>query len=365
MGIHSVDVHQGVAGMTWIVVAANRPEDARAFVHGAGVMIGVQRDCQLVDNNPWIQPSERWYVDPASSPWRRITRKGLYQGDLALYDSYNEKTNHVIVLVVPRLSKSARTGKRKISTTPPPPALFNPDTAVDLTHDFAGLSLQEETQLRREKAPQLLTPNFYRFDKALYNNGLRELTLRPHQITPEPLPSKDEQVWFDRALANAFLRFGPRHDWNSVVWYRSRDEETLIAEERASTLRIGENVEVICGEYQGMYGTVEGVNYKDVHVKIIEPVQVVVTFAARDIRPCFVVGDGVKVIGGILRDQTGYVVAVDDDIVTISCLGSVVVPGSRGNSLLDETSPCSNTQPTAQLDRIEVGSVYSSFAIVD
>jgi transcription antitermination factor NusG len=347
-----VDVDQGVAGMTWFVVAANRPEDARAFIHGGGVMIGVQRDCKLVDSTR-IQPSKHWYVDPVSSPWRRITRKGLYYGELALYDSYNENSKHDIVLVVPRFSKPARAGKRQTDTAPPP-ALFDPDTAIDLTHDFAGLSPEEETQLRHQKAPVFLSRNFYRFDGAFYNNGLRELALRPHQSTPVPRPSKDEQVWFDRALAKAFQGFGPRHDWNSVTYYRNYGEEILIAEERASTYRIDDKVEVICGEYQGMYGTVGGVDRTDVHVKIVEPVQVELTFAAREIRPHFVVGDGVKVTGGVLREQTGYIVAVDKDIVTISCEGNVVVPGARGNPLIRDTPPMSSTQPIAQLDRIEV-----------
>jgi hypothetical protein len=160
MGIRSIDVLQGNARTSWVIVAASRPEDAHAFVHGGGVMIGVQCNCQLANNMRFTLPSNHWYVDPASSPWCRITRKGLHYSDLALYDSYNKKTNHAIVLIVPRFSKPACAGKRQINTAPPP-ALFDPNTAVDLTHDFAGLSLKEETQLQQEKAPVLLTPHYY------------------------------------------------------------------------------------------------------------------------------------------------------------------------------------------------------------
>jgi hypothetical protein len=61
----------------------------------------------------------------------------------------------------------------------------------------------------------------------------------------------------------------------------------------------------------------------------------------------------------------GYIVAVNNNIVTISCSADVVVPGARANPLLSGTPTLSSTQPTVQLDRIEVHPTYSLRTIVD
>jgi hypothetical protein len=71
--------------------------------------------------------------------------KGLHYGKMALYNSYNKKTNHNIILVVPWFFKPTCTGKRQAGTAPSP-MLFNPNTAVTLTHNFAGLPLDKETR---------------------------------------------------------------------------------------------------------------------------------------------------------------------------------------------------------------------------
>jgi hypothetical protein len=68
-----------------------------------------------------------------------------------------------------------------------------------------------------------------------------------------------------------------------VTYYRGHGEEILMAKQRVSTYTINNKVEVICGECKGMYRTVQGVECTDVTVKILKPVQVEVTFAAREI----------------------------------------------------------------------------------
>jgi hypothetical protein len=114
-----------------------------------------------------------------------------------------------------------------------------------------------------------------------------------------------------------------------------------------------------------MYTMVKSVDRTTMQVKILKPVQVQLAFETRKIQPCYIVGNGVKVIGGLLTGQTGYIVAVDNHMLTISCPGNAVVPGVKGNPLLSDTPFWSSTQPTTQLDRSEVHPTYSLCTIID
>lgn len=320
-----------------VLVNTVRREDAQAFVVGKGPIFGVQRQCHHVPVEDMLrsEPLDSLNLGP-SSLWYRIKRVGLHQGDLALCDSPDNHQQLVNVLVVPRLAKTTLQGKRKKGhAAPPPRALFVPDTAVDLTVDFRGLSAEEETRLRREKAPTASSDGFYEFDGQSYFYGLLELELKRSELQPEPHPGPQERALFDRALCDALvdLGLGISDDLRDAEAVLRKTADALAPTNRSWAVSLNDVVEVTRGEWQGRWGKVQDVQSDFVQVELTAATASgwetrAVSFALDDLRPYFAIGDGVKVVSGLLQGQIGHVVAVNAAVLTVSCKGRVNVPGT-------------------------------------
>ncbi|KAK9450134.1 uncharacterized protein V1518DRAFT_413070 [Limtongia smithiae] len=233
-------------------------------------------------------------------------KRGRYAGDLAVVEDLSENGLEARLKVVPRLDYGRSleilgqagldTTKRKRSnklSSRPAARLFSPMEA--------RRSDPKNWQQRQDRE------NHYIFQGEEYLNGylLKDFKLT-HLITENVEPTLEEVTKFSMSQEDEGI------DLQSLA-------QSLKQTSSVVSFQPGDHVEVHEGEQTGLAGRVVSIDRDIVTIRAeTEGLKgEVVELPARSLRKKFNAGDHVRVIGGKYKDETGMVVRVKDEIVTI------------------------------------------------
>lgn len=228
-------------------------------------------------------------------------KRGKYQGDLAIVENLSENGLEARLKVVPRLDygkskilDSSGDGKRKRNSNTaagrPPPRLFSSSEASQ--HDQGNL--------------QRRGPNSFIYAGEEYENGylLKDFKIT-YLITENVEPKLDELTRFSNANDEGI-------DLQAV-------SQSLKEAAANTAFQTGDDVEVSTGEQAGMQGKVVATQNNVVTIvgtgDILHGQQIDVP--AVNLRKRFSIGDHVRVVNGNYKDDTGLVVSVEKDSVTL------------------------------------------------
>ncbi|KAI8839264.1 hypothetical protein BC829DRAFT_421031 [Chytridium lagenaria] len=225
--------------------------------------------------------------------WVRV-KKGKYGGDLAKVLELVDSNSSARVRLVPRIDFASLDKRRadvagmkrkKFGGPSPPQKLFNPD-------DFKGLSVA------RWKGMYVFQDEYYDRD------GFLEKEMKVASLETENVnPTLEEIGKFSTGSAE-----------------RNAELNMMAAQQQLATddFMLGENVEVIRGEMKDICGKVLSID--NGIVTIVPPSETklaALKFDAKDLRKKFDEGDHVKVIYGMHNGETGLIIKILNNIVTI------------------------------------------------
>ncbi|KAI9354739.1 hypothetical protein BD770DRAFT_412111 [Pilaira anomala] len=230
--------------------------------------------------------------------WVRIKR-GTYSGDLAQVMEVSDSQDQARVKVVPRLDLETQNevdDKKRKKAVRAPPKLFNPERLANRSIS----SLQK-------KGP------YWVYNGDHYRDGYLEKYMKVSALQIEEVnPTLDE-----------IARFAGSGELNGEDGERSIDLTSLssmaINNAQAQTMfQNGDVVSVIEGDMIHSWGTVENVHDSSVVVSLdMDGIKKRVTLPAKQLRKKFKAGDHVKVINGRFKDESGMVLNIEDNIVTL------------------------------------------------
>lgn len=231
--------------------------------------------------------------------WVRVKR-GTYAGDLAQVMQISDSQDQARVKVVPRLDLETSPHdddmKKRKKGVRPPPKLFNPER-------LANRSLSS----LQKKGP------YWVYNGDHYRDGYLEKYMKVATLQIEDVnPTLDE-----------IARFAGNGELNGEDGERSIDLTSLssmaINNAQAQTLfQNGDVVSVIEGDMIHSWGTVESVVDSSVVVSLdMDGTKKRVTLPSKLLRKKFKEGDHVKVINGRFKDESGMVLNIQDNIVTL------------------------------------------------
>ncbi|GAA5800987.1 hypothetical protein HPULCUR_006427 [Helicostylum pulchrum] len=235
--------------------------------------------------------------------WVRIKR-GTYAGDLAQVMEVSDSQDQARVKVVPRLDLDTANdeelnnglNKKRKKGVRAPPKLFNPERLANRSIS----SLQK-------KGP------YWVYNGDHYRDGYLEKYMKVTTLQIEEVnPTLDE-----------IARFAGSGELNGEDGERSIDLTSLssmaLNNAQAQTMfQNGDVVSVIEGDMIHSWGTVENVHDSSVVVSLdMDGIKKRVTLPAKQLRKKFKAGDHVKVINGRFKDESGMVLNIEDNIVTL------------------------------------------------
>ncbi|KAI8921264.1 hypothetical protein DFJ77DRAFT_449169 [Powellomyces hirtus] len=229
--------------------------------------------------------------------WFRA-KKGKYAGDLGQVIQITENGETMLCRFVPRLDP-ARDGvkvpfgqKRKKNEPRPPAKLFNPA-------DFKG-------EVRKER-------DYYIYNNEYFDReGYLEKTLKISSL---------DVVNVQPTLEEISLFSGGTSDKPDLT--HMEGVNTAVAQD----FQIGESVTIASGAMAGLYGSVASIHNDIVgvkpHIDVAHNLPAVVTVTVQELRKKFNPGDHVQVIKGIHKGETGLIVIIKDNIVTLVSDGTM------------------------------------------
>ncbi|KAK9492981.1 hypothetical protein V1508DRAFT_417014 [Lipomyces doorenjongii] len=232
-------------------------------------------------------------------------KRGKYQGDLAVVEDLSENGLEAQLKLVPRLDygrtqeilgQAGIDGKRKRAaklSSRPAARLFSPMEA--------RMSDPKNWQQRQAK------DNHYIFQGEEYINGYLIKDFRiSHLITENVEPTLEEVTKFSSTADDEGI------DLQSLA-------QSLKQASSNGTFQPGDHVEVHEGEQTGVYGRVVSIDRDIVSIRAETDglKGQLVEIPSNSLRKKFNQGDHVRVIGGKYKDETGMVVRIKDDVVTI------------------------------------------------
>jgi transcription elongation factor SPT5 len=239
--------------------------------------------------------------------WVRVKR-GKYTGDLGQVLELSDAQDTALIKLVPRLDLDSHREKDEYGQTKkksagapsaasrPPQKMFNPERLDK--HTISSL---------QKKGPYWVF-NGDHFRDGYLEKRTKVATLQVANVNP----SLDE-----------IARFAGDNELNPEDGERTLDLATLTTQsandvQASSLFQNGDTVEVIEGDLIRSTGTVVSVSDSSVMVSLnVEGFKKQVSFPPRQIRKQFNEGDHVKVIHGRYKDESGMIVNVKENIVTI------------------------------------------------
>lgn len=229
-------------------------------------------------------------------------KRGKYQGDLAIVENLSENGLEARLKVVPRLDygksnvlDTAAVGgdakrKRTTTTNRPPPRLFSSSEA----------SQHDQGNLQRRGA------NSFIYAGEEYENGYLIKDFKVSFLNTENVEPRLEEL----------TRFNNANDEGIDLQAVSQSLKEAAAN---VTFQNGDDVEVSTGEQAGMQGKV--VSTHGTVATIVGTGDILhgqrIDVPAVNLRKRFSVGDHVRVVNGNYKDDTGMVVSVGKDSVTL------------------------------------------------
>lgn len=216
-------------------------------------------------------------------------KKGLYKGDIGFVRCFTSEL--VDVVLVPRvcmeLPDPSSKGKRKRQLRDRPSRrLFNPAEIIKVFGPEAAV----------------FGDGTYLFKNEIYKDGYLCSLFDHSDLTIEFNPTTDE-------IAPLVVS----SEFSSVAL------EKLVAKNTAAGLSIGDNVEIISGEPQGLRGKLANVEMDTVQITLESSSNGsvhLIEIPRKDVRKYFEVGDYVKVKAGTEQGRSGWVVGCDRGSVT-------------------------------------------------
>jgi transcription elongation factor SPT5 len=240
-------------------------------------------------------------VDIPLGGWVRIKR-GTYTGDLAQVVEVSDSQDSARVKVVPRLDLenagqlNDEDGKKRKKAVRPPPRLFNPERLPSRSIS----SLQK-------KGP------YWVYNGDHYRDGYLEKYMKVAVLQLEDVnPTLDEIARFAGNEING-------EDGERAIDLSTLSTLTINSNQTNNLLfQPGDTVSVVEGDMIHSTGIVENVLDSSVVVSLkVDGSKKRVTLPAKQLRKKFKEGDHVKVINGRYRDESGMVVKVEENIVTL------------------------------------------------
>lgn len=235
--------------------------------------------------------------------WVRIKR-GKYAGDLAQILDVTENGEDAGVKFIPRIDLTPKDGeslKRK-KGFPQPAANARPPQRL--------FHLDEVSKVYGPRSCVRKANDEYVFNGDTYKAGFCEKDVKIHGLITENVnPTLDEITAFQ---GGDDADEGPSNIDLSIIHQAAKKAATAV-------LQPGDHVEVFEGEQIGLDGIVESILDDVVHLrpKLPDMDGQTIEVPAASLRKRFKSGDHVKVMAGKNIDETGLVVAVNGDVVTI------------------------------------------------
>jgi transcription elongation factor SPT5 len=239
--------------------------------------------------------------------WVRV-KKGKYTGDLAQVTGVTDNGEMAELKLVPRIDLTPKEGgdgrKRKKTTSGmplnfrPPPRFFNPEEINKVYGTRAGARRQGQKWL---------------FNGEEFVGGYLQKDHRITAISTENVnPTLDEITAFTAVDRESNENGTDPNIDLSVIANAARKAATIV-------LQPGDQVEVFEGEQTGVHGVVDSIrgDIAVLRAKNIELEGQKIEVPAASVRKRFNPGDHVKVMAGTNADETGLVVSVSKDVVTI------------------------------------------------
>jgi len=235
--------------------------------------------------------------------WVRM-RTAPYKGDIAKVQNVFDQRGLIGVQVVPRIDyqrfeTEARGGdKKKLRKTRPPQKLFDPQDVRDLKRRLQDEDYQFDEAVHSEEELDDEGAQKFTFAGKTYVNGLLLHTCASNRVDHDQIkPSIDELRMYERTMSDPLAA-------------SNATKENLFKK--------GDKVEVREGDLENLIGTVLSVEGREVtimptHQFLKDPLP----FDFEALRKSFKNSDHVKVIGGHNEGETGIVVKIDEDIISV------------------------------------------------
>ncbi|KAG0262211.1 transcription elongation factor spt5 [Actinomortierella ambigua] len=237
--------------------------------------------------------------------WVRIKR-GKYANDLAQVLDIAESGDQAKVKLIPRLDMTPRTDMSYLSgnkrkppsnalTGRPPAKLFNPRDA--------------------EKVDKLNKPirranNVFVWSGDTFRDGYLEKDMKISSLITENInPTLDE--------IQRFAKGGVDDEDGGLDL--SAVALSAMSASLTSHFRPGENVEVVEGELKNLEGVVDSVSSDMIMIRPLakDLKNSVLKFPPSQLRKLFREGDHVKVVNGKFKDETGLIIKIEENVVTV------------------------------------------------
>ncbi|ORY05248.1 transcription elongation factor Spt5 [Basidiobolus meristosporus CBS 931.73] len=219
--------------------------------------------------------------------WVRLKR-GNYSGDLAQILEIADTQESVRVKLIPRLDFTQE--KKKSAAFRPPQKLFNP---------------KDVEKLDRSKPVFPKPKGYFLYGNELFKDGYLEKDVKITSLVTEFVnPTLDEITRFSNG---------------GVDDERGLDLSTLGNSGIVAQFQPGDHVEVTEGDLINLHGVVESVE-NDIVMIIPQDRRLLeehLKFPARQLRKRFAQGEHVKVINGRFSGETGLIIKVEDNVVTM------------------------------------------------
>ncbi|KAI8141293.1 hypothetical protein BJV82DRAFT_619991 [Fennellomyces sp. T-0311] len=232
--------------------------------------------------------------------WVRVTR-GTYSGDLGKVLEVADSQDTALIKLIPRLALEPQEEdydrkRKKGASARPPQRLFNPER----------LGKRHISSLQKKGPYWVLGTDSFR-------DGYLEKNIKVTSLQIEDVSPSLEEITRFIGESGASGEDGDRAlDLSAASLQAVNDAQA------SSLLQPGDTVEVIEGDMIHSVGTIESVNDASVSVSLdMGGLTKAVTLPAKQVRKKFSEGDHVKVIHGLRKDESGMVVKVDGNVITM------------------------------------------------
>lgn len=241
-------------------------------------------------------------------------KRGLYDGDLAIIQDFDEGLKKIKVKIVPRLMSGttfdselvqggdkenrfdhfARMREMKRKNMRPAPRFFNPE-------EFDDVKVFDGPQ-RGNHA--------YGYKGKKFENGLLLLTCGIANLQTENVVPTFEEI-------QIFQKAEPRKEYKEDLMERAK--KTIEESKKfLKNLEKGDKVRIISGDLKGLIGQVVEVSESGIKVQpALEALSEPYYFMANEIVKIFEVGDHVEILSGKFKGLTGNIIKVEENVAHI------------------------------------------------
>ncbi|KAL6063390.1 Transcription elongation factor SPT5 [Balamuthia mandrillaris] len=259
--------------------------------------------------------------------WVRVKR-GTYSGDLGQIEDVDDTRGRITVKLIPRVEKVGE------GVTPMPDDEEEDEEEDNEQEDDKKKKKKKKKNTRPRAPARFFTPpdmaskddgQFYYYEGNKYKDGYIFKAMNMKSLDVDGIiPSLDEIQRFQNKPGDGDgdgrldMESSSSNTTTGGVVQATLDALAKLKTKRKVNFVKGDTVKVIEGELKLLMGTVESINDNMVTVRPKhEELHDLLTFDADQLAKYFKMGDHVKVIGGRFEGETGLILRVDGNIVTL------------------------------------------------